>query len=271
MSKKIKLSVCLAVHNEGKTIHIPLNSIIDIADEVVVVDGSSTDRTVEVARSFGKKVRVIETDNPPMFHINKQKAIEAARGDWILQLDADEEVSKELKEKIKEIIFNGKNSEFVAFNLPRKNFFLTRFLKKGGQYPDYTIRLYRRGKVYFPCETVHENVKLVNKEDKIGFLKSPLYHYADPSFSRYLMRWDRYTSLDTDLILKEGKKISFFNYFVVKPLLNFFSIYVRHKGFYDGFAGFVFALFSSIRFWAVYIKYRTKKYRMAKNSLPLKT
>ncbi|MEK7597315.1 MAG: glycosyltransferase family 2 protein [Patescibacteria group bacterium] len=267
----MKLSLCIAVYNEEKNLHYPMDCAIDIADEVIIVDGGSIDRTIEVAKSYGKKVTVINSDNPIMFHKNKQKAIEAAKGEWILQLDADEELTPELIEEIK-IITNDElriNDKPVAYNIPRKNFFLTRFLMKGGQYPDYTIRLYKNGVAKFPCRNVHENVEIIklppapyNLQPKIGFLKNPLLHYADPDFSRYLMRWDRYTTLEVEnmkfVIRNPQLNLNYFNYFIVKPCVTFFLMYFRHKGFMDGFPGFVFALFSSIRFWVIYIKWITK-------------
>src|SRR3989344_1098978 len=184
------LSLCIATYNEGKNIHYPLESAYDFVDEVVIVDGGSTDKTVEIAKSYGKKVRIIKTDNPAMFHKNKQKAIEAAHGEWILQLDEDEALSKELKDEIKVIrnqktqnhkqfknlnlensnlfrasSFDIRISQKVAYWVPRKNFFLTRFLMKGGQYPDYTIRLYKNGCARFPCKSAHENVAILQKSN----------------------------------------------------------------------------------------------------------
>lgn len=298
-----KLSLCLAVFNEEKNIHYPLDSAIDIVDEVVIVDGGSTDKTVEIAKSYGKKVKIIHSDNPKMFHLNKQKAIELARGEWILQLDADEELSKELKEEIK-LILNPKSQvlnlkqtqnsnnqnfkqkslknwdlensdlefrDYVAYWIPRKNWFLTRFLEKGGQYPDYTLRLYKKGYARFPCQDVHENVEIIQKSKiknqndnakcKIGYLKNPILHYADPNFSRYLRRWDRYTTLEieNEKFKSQNKNknlfLMFLEYFFWKPTITFFAMYIRHKGFMDGFPGFVFALFSSIRFWVIYVKW----------------
>jgi len=261
----MKLSLCVATYNEEKNIHLPLSSVIDLADEVVIVDGGSTDKTVEAARSYGKKVRVISTNNPSMFHKNKQKAIEQAKGEWILQLDADEKLSQGLKEEIINILKNKNEKKIrkgiVGYYIPRKNWFLNRFLTKGGAYPDYTIRFYKKGVAYFPCEDVHENVKI---NGSIGYLKNPILHYADPDFSRYLMRWDRYTSLEAQKLkfkLQNQKKndfLMFFEYFFWLPAKTFFLMYFYHKGFMDGFAGFVFCLFSSIRFWVIYIKYKTK-------------
>jgi len=256
----MKLSLCIAVYNEEKNLHYPLDCAIDIVDEVIIVDGGSTDKTVEIAKSYGKKVRVIASENLVMFHKNKQKAIEAAKGEWILQLDADEELSEDLKKEILNLLQNQRSKikdqkENVGFWIPRKNWFLTRFLEKGGVYPDYTIRLYKNGSAKFPCKDVHENVEI---KGEAGYLKNPILHYADPNFSRYLMRWDRYTTAEVERMSKETK-LNFFNYFFWKPKVTFFMMYFRHKGFMDGFPGFVFALFSSIRFWVIYIKWRTKR------------
>lgn len=249
----MKLSLCIAAFNEEKNIHYPLDSAIDLVDEVVIVDGGSTDRTVEIAKSYGKKIRIISSDNPKMFHQNKQKAIEAAKGKWILQLDADEALSDQLKKEIKNIL--EINSGMVAYYIPRKNWFLTKFLEKGGQYPDYTIRLYRNGYARFPCKDVHENVEIIDNS-KIGYLKNPILHYADPNFERYLTRWNRYTTLEVENLKKSDvNKLSFFQYFLIKPIITFFSMYFRHKGFMDGFPGFVFSLFSAIRFWVIYVKW----------------
>lgn len=282
----MKLSVCLATFNEEEFIHYPLDSIYDIADEIIIVDGGSEDKTEKIAKSYGEKVKVYHEDNPPMLHINKQKALDRAKGEWILQLDADEAVSPELKKEILQVINNPqaslrannnersnptqegeiaapslpagrssstpRNDEIAGYWIPRKNYFLGRFLTKGGIYPDYTIRLYKRGKAHLPCKSVHENAEV---DGKVGYLKEDLLHYADPDFSRYLKRWDRYTTLDVKILKENNIEITFIDYFFIKPTITFFSIYLRHRGYKDGFPGFVWALFSAIRHWVIYIKW----------------
>ncbi|MCA9372355.1 glycosyltransferase family 2 protein [Candidatus Woesebacteria bacterium] len=251
----MKLSLCIATFNEEHNIHYALDSAYDIADEVIIVDGNSTDKTVEIVKSYGLKVKVFNEQNPRMFHINKQKAIERAKGEWILQLDADEALSEDLKKDIVGIVSQKKGNtsegEQVAYWIPRKNYFLGRFLEKGGIYPDETIRLYKNGVARFPCKTVHENVAV---KGAVGRLRTDLLHYADPTFERYLMRWNRYTSLEARERIKKKKHLCAPCYFIGKPIATFLSIYFRHQGFRDGFPGFVWALFSAIRFWAVYIK-----------------
>ncbi|RJQ25257.1 glycosyltransferase family 2 protein [Candidatus Parcubacteria bacterium] len=251
------ISVVLATYNEEKNLADCLESVKDLAKEIIVVDGSSSDKTVDVAKSFGARVKIV--DNLPNFHINKQKAIDMATSEWILQLDADERVSPELANEIRKVIGHKpqatSHKSIQGFWIPRKNYFLGRFLRKGGQYPDYTLRLYHNGKGKLPQKDVHEQAVV---EGKVAYLKNPLIHIADPNFSRYLKRYNRYTTL----IAKELKEkevrynpLLFIKYVIVLPLWWFLLTYVRHKGFVDSWQGFVFSFFSALRFPVAYIKY----------------
>lgn len=246
---KEKISVVLAVFNEEANLRSCLESVKDLAWEIVIVDGGSRDKTVEIAKQFN--VSVIKTNNPLNFHINKNKAIDAAIGDWILQLDADEVVTSQLAEEIKRVI---KNKGISGFWIPRKNFFLGRFLKKGGQYPDYTLRLYRRGLGRLPAKDVHEQAAVSGKVD---YLQNNLLHLRDKSFLSYMERFNKYTDLLSTQIINPN----FFDYLFIKPILWFIKAYIRHRGYVDGFPGFVFALFSALRFPLAYIKYWSKKKR----------
>jgi len=146
------LSVVLATYNEEANLAGCLDSVKDLADEIVIVDGSSTDKTVVIAKQYGAKVEI--TTNKPNFHINKQMAIDMATKDWILQLDGDERVSADQKQEITKIL-EGDSKEFNGYWMPRKNWFLGRFLMKGGQYPDYMLRFYRNGKGKLPQKDIH--------------------------------------------------------------------------------------------------------------------
>lgn len=241
---KNRISIVLAVYNEENNLGNCLDSVKDLAWEIVVVDGGSKDKTVEIAKQFN--ARVIQTNNPPNFHINKNKAIDGASGDWILQLDADEVVTKELIEEIKKVI--SKKTDINGFWIPRKNFFLGRFLTKGGQYPDYTLRLYRRGLGRLPGEDVHEQAEVLGET---GYLKNDLLHLRDKTFTIYIERFNRYT----DLLSTQINKPSLLDYMFVKPSFWFLKAYLLHKGFVDGFPGFVFAIFSALRFPVAYMKY----------------
>jgi glycosyltransferase involved in cell wall biosynthesis len=254
--KKVLLTLTIPTFNEEENIRIPLDSAYDMVDEVLIVDGGSTDKTVEIAKSYGSKVRVLSVDNPSNFLINKQRAIDNAKGEWILQLDADERLSEDLKKEIENLLkvkfqIPNSKSQIVGFNIPRKNWFLGKYLMKGGVYPDAVLRLYKRDKAHFKLENVHENV-IVDGDTK--WTKHALEHMADPTFKRYLQRWHRYNTFDAKQLVEKGEKLCAPCYFIGKPLLTFFSIYLRHKGFMDGYQGFVWALFSSIRYWEIYRK-----------------
>jgi glycosyltransferase involved in cell wall biosynthesis len=249
------LSVVLATYNEEKNLASCLDSIKELADEIIIVDGTSSDKTVEIAKQYGAKIKI--TTNKPNFHINKQMAINLATKDWIFQLDGDEQVSKELFEEIKNILEKDLE-EFNGYWMPRKNWFLGRFLLKGGQYPDHTLRFYRKGKGRLPQKDVHEQAEV---EGKVGYLKSALLHYPYKDFSQYLNKWNRYNLLFAVQIRDEQKAKNFiwkivyaFGYLFLKPAHWLFTTFLRHKGFMDGWQGFVFSFFSALRFPVSYIK-----------------
>lgn len=248
---KQTISVVLATYNEEKNIGSCLAAVKEWANEIIVADGTSTDKTPLIAQEYG--ATIISTTNTPMFHTNKNIAIDAAKSDWILQLDADEVVSEALKYEIDQVINN--NPEANGFWIPRSNYFLGHFMKKGGVYPDPTIRLYRRGKGRLAAKDIHEQADI---DGTVGSLIQPLLHFDSPSFFRYVARWNRYTTLSAEDLLS-GKvnlaKPAFIQYFLIKPIYTFFNIYVRHRGYVDGLPGFVWALFSALRFMAIYVKY----------------
>ncbi|MBI5151208.1 MAG: glycosyltransferase family 2 protein [Candidatus Pacebacteria bacterium] len=276
------LSVALAVYNEEKNLGECLESVKNIADEIIVVDGESTDKTAEIARLYGAKV--ISAKKVAMFHINKQKALDAAKGDWILQLDADERVSEELADQIKKVMrgvsikmtgnkkkllferhqrsieerdgkIGSDSGEVTAYFIPRLNFFLGGWLRHGGVYPDGVIRFVKKNATAWPCKYIHEQPKV---HGKIAWLSADLLHYADPTFSRYLMRANRYTSLTAEQMRKNDIKTTLWAtiyYMCIKPVQVFLQLYLRHKGILDGFPGFVWALFSGLHYPLAYMKY----------------
>ena len=253
--KNPKISAAMTTFNEEKNIVDCIESLKTFADEIVVVDGTSYDRTAELARGLGAKVFV--TANKPMFHINKNMAFKECRGEWIFYIDADERVSRELAEELKGIIAREPSEN--GFWVNRKNWFLGGFLTKGGAYPDPVIRFFRRGKGMLPEKSVHEQVKI---EGQVGHLKNDLIHLADPTFERYLIRANRYTDLTADEIKSKdpGRGIlPVFFYMILKPTATFLNIYFRHKGYEDGFRGFIWALFSSAHHFYAYVKYWSDK------------
>lgn len=282
-----KLSVVLATRNEEKNIGPCLESVRGLADEIVVVDEYSKDKTREIARKHG--ARVFKEPHHEIFHITKQKALDKAKGNWILQLDADERVTPELAKEIKKVVGmsseelksrgtkepskmrlfkkhqrlveerDGKigkgTGEVVAFFIPRRNMFLGKPLVHAGVYPDGVIRLVKRGKTRFPQKSVHEQIVI---DGEVAWLFSDLEHHDSPTFERYLVRANRYTDL-TASEMRE-RKLSrnifvLFYYSTLKPLTVFLKLYVRHLGFLDGMRGFIWSLFSALHFPLAYFKY----------------
>ncbi len=288
----MKLSVVLATRDEEKNIGRCLASVKYIADEIIVFDENSTDKTREIAREYNAKVYI--EPHHEIFHITKQKALEKAGGEWILQLDADEVVTRELAGEIKEVINMtngqlpgrkitdskkqklfakhqtavetrdgkiGKNSgEIVGFFIARKNIFLGKPLIHAGVYPDGVIRLVKNGKARFPQKSVHEQIEL---DGEVAWLESDLLHYDSPTLGRYLSRLNRYTDLQADRLKSAGLAKNFWSfsmYTACKPLYTFFNLYFNHLGFLDGVQGFLWSFFSAAHFPIAYYKYITNKY-----------
>src|SRR3989339_207269 len=288
------ISLALATYNEEENIKACIESCRGLVDEIVVVEGTSTDKTADTAKSLGAKV--IIASNPKMFHINKQKAIDETRGDWVLQLDADERVTPELAKEIEKVItMNNQELEeyqkklpnrelfmrhqklvtpdsagsgvYNAFFIPRLNFFLGKYLRYGGVYPDGVIRLFKRGKAHLPCKDVHE---IMEVEGRTGWLQNSLKHIDSPNFKRYLERNSRYVDRLTDELksqrsnLKSTTQISqliqFIDWMIIKPVMWFLMTTFRHKGILDGWQGIVFSFFSALRFPRAYICFVTRRF-----------
>ncbi len=318
----MKLSIAIATHNEEENIIRTLESVYDWVDEIVIVDGDSTDNTIEIIKKFDKdrKIKGYKESNPAMFHINKQKAIERCTGEWILQLDADEVVSPELKKEVLGVIASDqrergnlkgiassqapRNDDVVAYRIPRLNYFLGKPLRKGGQYPDYTLRLYKNGVAKFPCKDVHEQVDVrrteiprkvegspqnqtqlrerdfsvasLTRNDKeiVGYLKAPLLHYPYKTFTDYLTKWIRYCELEADILYKKNIKPSwknFFLYILVYPDWWFVKTFIRNRGYVDGFPGFIFSVFSALRYRVIYTMLVERHIRAKGSFIPIKS
>ncbi|MBD3279131.1 MAG: glycosyltransferase [Candidatus Pacebacteria bacterium] len=254
------ISVVLATYNEAQNIERCLQAVQDFADELIVVDGSSTDNTVALAKKLGAQVFV--TTNKANFHINKQLAMDKAKGELVLQLDADEVVDQELAEFIQHTHQQLAEHNFqplsatapVAWYLKRKNLFMGQWLKKGGQYPDPVIRLYLNGYAHLPQQDVHEQMQV---DGVVAWAKGHLLHYANPQFSDYLRKFATYTSFKAQQLYDQDTQLSFVNaskYLLWLPVKTFLLLFIRHKGFVDGIPGFVFALFSGLHHHVAFLK-----------------
>lgn len=234
------LSVVIITLNEEENIGGCLQSVA-WADEIVVVDSGSTDRTVDICRKYTDKVFV---EGWKGYGRQKNLAIERVKGGWILNVDADERVTPGLREEIEDVL-RGKRSGYDGFYIPRKNFFMGRWIKRCGWYPDYTLRLFKKGKGCFNERKVHEAVRV---EGDTGYLKHPLEHYTYKGVSDYLRRMERYSSLAAEEMLKEGKKTGLFD-LLIRPGLTFLKMYLLKLGFLEGYRGLILSgLYASYTF-----------------------
>lgn len=246
----MKLSVSLITYYAENldTLTRCLDSLKGLADEIIIVYGQKGQEELKIAKKYQAKIFAVP-NNPQNFHTMKKLANSKTTGDWILQLDADEVVSKPLLAEIKKTI--TKNPPENGFWIPRANYFLGKFLRKGGAYPDYTLRLYRQGLGDLPGKSVHEQA-VVNGQ--VGYLKNDLLHYNNPNFSVYIeKRFNRYTDIMAPKI-KGGFFRNVFWNFLFDREQGFLIIYIRHLGFLDGFPGFVWALFSGLHYPIAYFK-----------------
>ncbi len=256
---ELHLSVVLAIFNEEQNLERCLNSVRSIADEIVIVDGGSTDNSISIAQKFDAVI--IRTTNKLNFHINKQMAIDRAQGKLILQLDADEVLDAELTQFIVNLKLTLNESSVadknqpVAWYLKRKNLFLGRFLRKGGQYPDPVIRLFLKGRAHLPQKNVHEQMQV---DGKVSEAQGHLLHYSNPDLASYLRKFQTYTEFAAHDLIDKNYQLSlgsFFQYFLIKPFITFTLIFIRHKGFYDGWQGFLFALLSAAHHPVTLVKF----------------
>jgi glycosyltransferase involved in cell wall biosynthesis len=263
----MQLSVVIITFNEeaniGRTLASLKPFLYDLrgepaGGEIIVVDSGSNDRTVEIAKSFGAEVFVEEWKG---FAGQKNSAIEKAKGDWVLSVDADEEVSRELSKEVwsgiarqallrhehppdREVIVNG-------FSMPRENMFLGRWIEHGGFWPDRKIRLFRKGKGNFGMRPVHESAQV---EGRVAELNAHLIHHCYPTLSDHIEHMNRYSSLGAEMVMAKGRvRFSFIN-IVLRPLFTFIYNYFFRLGFLDGREGLLLHLYH-----AVYVSWKYAK------------
>jgi glycosyltransferase involved in cell wall biosynthesis len=272
----VTLSVVIITHNEeaniGRTLASVRPLIADGKGEIIVVDSGSTDRTVEIAKSFGAKVFIEAWKG---YAAQKNSAIDKATGDWILSLDADEEVGPDLAVELEkqETISSINPAERahdwcltmeqastglrkiagppIGYWIPRKNHFLGRWINHGGFWPDPKLRLFRRGAGTFENRAVHEDVKL---NGPTGSLNGALLHHSYPTLTDYIDHMNRYSSLGAEMAVAKGQRgFSVFN-IVLRPCATFIYNYFFRLGFLDGREGLLLHLYH-----AVYVSWKYAK------------
>jgi glycosyltransferase involved in cell wall biosynthesis len=241
-----QISAIIITYNEEKNIERCLSSI-DWVDEIVVVDSQSTDDTKKIASEFTSRIFDIKWEG---FGKAKEYAKDKASGPWIVSVDADEVVTEDLKEEIQRTI--RAEDSLDGYYIPRKSNFLGKWIKHGGWYPDYVLRLFKKDKGKFNDTMVHEKVEV---NGKIGYFENTLLHYTDPSFDHYLEKLNRYTSLSAEQLFREGKKAGVLG-LIFRPSVTFFKMYLVRRGFLDGVSGFILAVSSAFYVFSKYVKLR---------------
>jgi glycosyltransferase involved in cell wall biosynthesis len=277
----VTLSVVIITHNEEANIARTLASVQPLVSEgkgeIIVVDSGSTDRTLEIAKSFGAKVFVEEWKG---FAAQKNSAIDKAAGDWILSLDADEEAdsllveeiswllgafpawekngmpvgddpdSRELRDRGTEIGLD--EDDLNGFLIPRKNYFLGRRIRHGGFWPDSKLRFFRRGSGKFQDQIVHETIATLGVTSSVQ--RGALLHHSYPTLADYLDHMNRYSSLGAEMLVARGPvRFSPFN-IILRPLATFIYNYFFRLGFLDGREGLLLHLYH-----AVYVSWKYAK------------
>jgi glycosyltransferase involved in cell wall biosynthesis len=242
------ISTTIITFNEEKNIKRCLESV-KWTDEIIVVDSGSTDSTVEICKEYGCRVFNRAWEG---YASQKNFAIDQAKGDWILSLDADEEVTPELADEIKKAVCTG-NAD--AYYMPRLNLFLGKWMRHGGWYPDRQLRLFKRGSGRFKIVPLHECVVIDNKEARVGHLSNPLRHYTYPTIRDYIERMDRYTSIEVASVIEQGQvtKNHLFSLLSAFPL-KFVETYIYKGGWLDGIHGFIAAVMGAVRVFIRQVK-----------------
>ncbi len=232
----MKITATVITHNEESNIAAALESLA-WADEIIVVDSESTDRTVEIASRFAHKVMV----NPwPGYAAQKNFAGDHASNDWVFSLDADERVSDGLAREIEQVKETD-SIDAAAFEMPRMAQYLGRWIKHSGWYPDFKVRLYDRRKCRWMGEYVHESVVA---DGPVIRLKGDLFHFTVRNVSEHHQRIDRYTTLAAQKAFAEQKRASLLS-LIISPPVTFIRSYLIKLGFLDGAQGLAIAIFAA--------------------------
>ena len=242
----MKISIALITHNEEENLADTLASlgplVADAQGEIIVVDSGSTDHTLDIARSHGARVF---SEPWKGFAAQKNSAINKACGEWVLQLDADEALEPELAAEIRAFVDNAcqRDVDYVGCWIPRKNFFLGRWIRHGGFYPDPKLRLVRRGRGKFEEYGAHPTIRV---EGPTRTLRHALVHRAYPTLSGYIDHMNRYSSSGAAVAVAQGKLGFNPADILIRPMLTFIYNYFLRLGFLDGREGLLLHLYHSV-------------------------
>jgi len=243
-----RLSAVVIAQNEENNIAECVRSL-SFSDEILVCDGGSTDRTVEIAENLGATILHRDFDG---FANQKNFIVDQAKGPWILSLDADERVTPELRSEIECLLSSEAESLAAGYRIPRKNYFGDRWVRRGGWWPAYNLRLFQKGGGRFEDREVHESVRV---DGEVKVLNGAIEHRTYKDISDYLARMDRYSSLAARQAFGEGRKARLAD-IIFRPMNTFTKMFVLRQGFRDGYTGFQLAILYSVYTFSKYAKLR---------------
>ena len=246
---KMPLSVIIITKNEQDNIEDCLESV-KWAEEIIIVDSGSTDKTEAICRKFTDNFYVKDW---PGFGIQKQRSLELASREWVLSIDADERVTPELKSEIIDKI--TQNSNIGGYLIPRLSNYLGKDIYHAGWYPDYTLRLVKRKEVYFTRDIVHEKMIVDGRVQK---LSNHFIHYPYNSISHHIQKLNDYSSLSAEKMFSKGKNVSWLMVFL-KALFGFIRAYIFRGGFLDGWQGLVVSISTGASVYLKYLKLKQKR------------
>ena len=242
------LSVVISAYNEEKKIGLCLSSVASLADEIIVIDNSSTDQTIKIAKSY--KATVYKKENNLMLNINKNYGFEKAKGTWILNLDADEEVTEELKDEIQHIVELDIPQAKKGYWISRKNIIFGKWIQHGFWWPDKQLRLFQKGFGIFPCKHISEYI-LVDGE--MGELAHPYVHHNYDSVSQYLLKLERCTTSEAIALKETQYQYSWYDA-IRFPLSDFLKVYFAQESYKDGLHGLVLSFLQAFYSFIVFTK-----------------
>lgn len=234
----MKVSIVISAYNEERLIEDCLKSARLIADEIIFVDNSSADRTVDIAKKYTNKI-FIRPNDPVMLNKNKNFGFGKATGNWILSLDADERTTPKLSAEIRKSI---RDNRFAGYEIPRKNIIFGKWIKHSIWWPDYNLRLFRHGKGRFPEKHVHEKIEIRGEVGKLG---NPMIHYNYQTVSQFINKLNTtYTESETENFIKSGKNIAWYDA-IRWPVADFVKTFFAQAGYKDGLHGLVLSMFQA--------------------------
>ena len=237
-----KISVIVITKDEEKNISDCLSSV-QWADEIIVVDSESMDKTIELAKKFTDKIFIKKWEG---YVLQKRYAMSLAKNDWVLSIDADERITPELQEEIQ----NLSPDHFAGFKIRRKNFLMNKEITSCGWEKDYQLKLFKKDKADLNDRLVHEKFIV---DGKVGTLNNAMLHYTFSSFTDYLNKINYYTSLKAQELFKTRKKIGGWTIFS-HTVSSFFAFFFLRKGFKDGVYGLIISLLHSVSTMMNYLK-----------------